>query len=269
MYGTCVVPLDGSEFAQSALPIAEDFANSTGAGLRVVGIGRNGGELAWMFDHVHSAVADIDRPLPQVDVIINPDPVVTLLSIAADPRNVLCFATHDHGLVESRFMHAVGSEVMRRAEYPVLVTGPRTTLGYGRDVVVAIDGVNDPHLLLETASRWSEWLGARMEIVTVYEPVLSDLDHPDRFTRTIGPSIDPDEYLTRIRDDFESRAPAIVTTAALPDAVSAATGILAHLKRHPARLLVVGHEQHRAGLSTVRELLHDCETPLLVVNRPG
>jgi len=81
VYTNCIVPLDGSDFARAAVPIAAAYAKTMGMQLQVIGIARNDGELAWMYDHVHASAGDAS----DVDVLVDPDPVETLLQLAAEP----------------------------------------------------------------------------------------------------------------------------------------------------------------------------------------
>jgi nucleotide-binding universal stress UspA family protein len=266
-----VVPLDGSEFAAAAIEPAAGIARASSARLRLIGIARDDGELAWMYDHVRDAArtARTDEP-PDADVIVDPDPVATLLGIAEDGTNVLAFASHDRLPLAARVMHAVGSELMARARQPFLVMGAdvRSTAG-SDDVVVALDGIDDPRPLLTVAVAWSERLGAPLRIVTAYEPVLADLRRPDHFSRHHGPPIDPDEYLDHMRREAETLGAQRCSVAAIADPVSVADGIVEHLVSQPAGMLVVGHRDRpeHLGAGVVRNLLQRVTVPVLLVNR--
>jgi hypothetical protein len=272
MIETVVVALDGSEFAAAAIPVAAAITESDHAGIRLVGIARNDGEYAWMYDHVHDAAFRLaPRDEPEVDVIVDPDPAGVLLTISSDPKHVLCFATHDHRPLVTRLIDSVGSTVLERALNPLVLVGAnvraQATTG---DVVVAVDGVHDPGRLLATAREWARQLHAPLRLVTVYEPVLEDLRRPGYFARHHGPSIDPDRYLDEISRAIEPDRVDAITTAAIADPVSVPAGLVRHLEEHPARVLVVGHRNGGGALpaGTVRELLRTAKVPLVFVNHP-
>jgi nucleotide-binding universal stress UspA family protein len=270
MFTTVVVPLDGSDFAARAIPVAVALAEASGAGLRFVGVARNDGELAWVHRHVHGAVGRMATSAIDVDVILDPDPTDVLLERAADGRSVLCFASHDRGRVAARLLHSVGSALMVRSRQPLVVVGAGAVPdARATDVVVALDGVGDPQPLLAAATAWARQMRAPLRLVTVYEQAPADLAEPSHFTRHHGPPIDPDQYLRAIeggiaRDGLES-----VSTVSIPDPVRVTDGIVRHLASQPARLLVVGggrHDLAHIAGGEVRDLLRAAPVPLLVVN---
>jgi nucleotide-binding universal stress UspA family protein len=272
MLSTIVVPLDGSDFAATAIPAAAVIGSATGARLHLVGVAHDDTELVWTYDHVHDWAHRVPSgSVSGVDVIVDPDPAAVLLELADHPGNVLCFASHDRTTLAAKVMHSVGSEVMVRAHHPFLVVGAYapTVIDSG-DVVVALDGVHDPEALLASASAWALHLKAPLRLVTVYEPVMPDLRRPTHFTRGHGPPGDPDEYLHAIAQDVEARG-IPTSTDSIADPVSPAAGLEQYLEGDPASLLVVGGRQKGAhlGAGTVHDLLRGAPVLLLVVNREG
>jgi nucleotide-binding universal stress UspA family protein len=270
LVSTIVVPLDGSEFAAKAIPAATAIGTAAGARLHLVGIARDDTELVWVHDHVHDQAQHVpSAAVSGVDVIVDPDPAAVLLERADHAGTVLCFASHDRMPIAAKVLHAVGSEVIVRARHPFLVVGANApgTVGTG-DVVVALDGVHDPHPVLATAIDWARALKATLRAVTVYEPVLPDLRRPTHFTRGHGPPGDPDEYLDAMAQVAASSGIS-TSTGSIADPISAAAGLEQHLEQHPASLVVLGGGQKSAlrGTGTVRALLRGAEVPLLVVNR--
>jgi len=55
MLRSIVVPLDGSDFANRALPVASVMAQASHTPMRIVGVAHADDELPWIFDHVHEA----------------------------------------------------------------------------------------------------------------------------------------------------------------------------------------------------------------------
>jgi nucleotide-binding universal stress UspA family protein len=265
-----VVPLDGSEFAATAIPAAMAIASRTRAGLRFVGIARDEGERATMHDELHEAARQATTtPAPEVDVIVDVDPTGRLLEIATQQGVVLCFASHDRMGVATHVLHSVGSAIMARARHPFVVVGTLGSRDDATDIVVALDGVGDPRPLLDTAIPWARQLAAPLRLVTVFEPVPEDIRRPSHFTRSHGPPGDPDEYLATLERNVGANL-ATVSTASIGDPVSVSDGLAHHLAERPAGLLVVGggrHEHPHLHGGVTRHLLREVAVPLLVVNR--
>jgi len=271
MFEMLVVALDGSDLSARAVPIAAAIARATHTGVRLVGIARNDGEQAWMYDHVHDAARLVTAIQPPVvDVFVEDDPADALLKLADERRNILCFASHDHVKPVASVLHSVGSHIIEHATHPFLSVGKNADVeALGSDVVVALDGVSDPDALLSTAASWARRLGSSLRIATVYEPVPTDVRRPEHFTRSHGPANDPDLYLEGIRAGVEtSELPGGVEVVAIPDPVSVAAGLAQHLEDRPAFLLVVGQRVGaHIGPGVLRELLRTATLPVLVADR--
>ena len=237
--------------------------------LRVVGIAHADGEFAWTFDKVHEGVDRAGFYGIDVEVRVDPRPVEVLLGIGAAAGTVLCLATHDRPDAPAKALHAVGSLVLERTERPVVVVGPWASVeSLGTDVVVAVDGVSDPEPLVAVAAAWATQLGSGLRIVTVYEPVLPDLDHPHHYTRVHGPAGEPDDYVKSVRE-LVAEFPFAVDALAIADPVGVAAGLEQHLTDVPARMLVLGGrrpEPPKPSGGIARHLLRNLTVPVLVVN---
>jgi hypothetical protein len=141
----------------------------------------------------------------------------------------------------------------------------------GGDVVVALDGVDDPDLVLTTGVQWALRLGAGLRIVTVYEPTPADLRHPDHYSRHHGPPCDPDDYLAAVQRRVDGAGVTSCTTTAIADPVSVAAGLAEHLAARPAFLLVLGgpRHPHRWPSPVLRDLLRTSRPPMLVAQFHG
>src|SRR5262245_10092147 len=201
MPGTVIVPIDGSALSRLALPAASAVAAAGSAGLRLVAIARDDGELEESRDRVREAAESLPvGTTAELDTIVNDDPVGALLDITSDPTNVLCLGSHDHSHPVSSLLGSVGSKVVEQSSQPFIIVGPNGTSGVlGSDVAVALDGGDEPDPLLATAVTWAIRLDAPLRIVTVFEPVPPDIRRPDHYTRRLGPPSDPDRYLDAMR----------------------------------------------------------------------
>jgi nucleotide-binding universal stress UspA family protein len=204
------------------------------------------------------------------DVLIGSDPFAALVDLASVPANVLCFATHDQNRLASRIMGSVGSGLIQRTSESFIVVGPHgAPTASGREVVVALDGVDDPEPLLSVAVRWAKRVDAPLRIITVYEPTPADLRRPEHYSRVHGPPTDPDVYLDAMRARVDDSGLVGVETTAVPDPVSVAGGLETHFADHPALLLVMGGGRHREWPpSVLSTLLRGMPPPILVVNHP-
>jgi nucleotide-binding universal stress UspA family protein len=275
---TIVVPLDGSPFSARALPAALSIARAGKATLRLVGVVHHGMEIAIAPLRRHlEEVAELtaaDGPL-DIEVIVNDDPAAMLLEIADGPGTVLCFASHDHLPVATAIMHSVGSILIERATHPFIVVGAvpdgdAPPAPAANDVVVAVDGVDEPEPLLSTAMAWARDLQAALRIVTVYEPVPGDVRNPAHFTRHHGPPGDPEAYVQELGRRLEENGVVPIDVAAVPDATSVADGLTRHLQDRPALLAVVGGRRpgdRALGPGVLRRLLRESPVPLLVAPR--
>ncbi len=270
MFGTFVIPLDGSPFSAQALPIGISLAEAAGAGVHIIGIARNDGELAWVHRRVFDSARQAGIDEADVEVRIDPRPVDVLIDVASDDDNVLCFASHDRVEPAATIMHAVGSAVIERARRPLVVVGPGAQDKPDGDIVVGVDPRTDAEPVLAVAAAWANRLRCGLRFVTVYEPVLADLRRPDHYTRHHGPEGDVEVYLASMRERVADVGLLHVDTVAIADPVSVGAGLEAHLAEHPARLLVVGGGQHdhpTLSPGVARHMLRHAPVPLLLVGR--
>jgi nucleotide-binding universal stress UspA family protein len=270
MIRNIVIPLDGSEFAGRALPLGIELAWSANAAVHVIGVARTDEELAWTYDHVYDDAKRAGLDLENVEVRVDPEPVKALLEIADLEGTALCLASHDRMPPAAKLLHSVGSDLIERSEHPLVVVGPNgSTEWLGSDVVVALDGAGNGEPLLAVAAAWALTMRSRLRIVTVYEPVLSDLRRSEHFSRYHGPPGNPDVYLAAMRERVADVGLAGVDTVAIHDAVSVSAGIEHHLADAPGRLLVLGGGHRGVSLSrgVARNVLDNATVPLLIVNR--
>jgi nucleotide-binding universal stress UspA family protein len=268
-----VVPLDGSDFAVRAIPVAAVIARTAGAGLTLVGVATDDAQAASLTQHLHQASAELPSGTDVAEeLIVDTDPVTALLQTASDPNRVLLLATHDRMPPTAAIRGSVGSQVLEGARLPLFVVGQAaTTTTSSNDVAVALDGRHDPEPLLAAAVRWARLLDARLRLVTVYEPVPADVRDPEHFSRRLGPETDPDVYLRARRARLDDDVPRGVELVSIPDPVSVSAGLSDHLAERPALLLVAGAEHHQSVFApgVVRVLLRTLAVPVLLVPAPA
>jgi nucleotide-binding universal stress UspA family protein len=143
VYRHIVVPLDGSEMAEQALPHAEALARLTGAPLHLVrvidpaGLGLIGNvvlhadalALQLLLEEERSAARDylerIERGVRDrqhtVSVEYRQGPAADELLAIMQPGDLLVMATHGRGGLARWFLGSVAEAVVRRASVPVLL----------------------------------------------------------------------------------------------------------------------------------------------------
>lgn len=180
---TIVVPLDGSEYATRAVPVATALAARTGA--RVV-LARaplydDGKERVTEYLHGIAAAAGGD---PEIVVPDERDPARAILEVVAGrPGSMLCMTTHGRGGLRWAVLGSVAEEVLLSAGRPVLLVGPRCARdwdpGVGH-VVVCHDGSELTELVSGDACDLATVLGEpELWIATVIHPLdVEGAEHP-------------------------------------------------------------------------------------------
>lgn len=163
-----IVPLDGSELAEEALPVAEAFAREydctlvlvrvvprltlLGGGAETLGLEREAQAdaerealhyLRRMRHHLtHRARTEDDaRPLTVQTMLRTGDPAHELLELAAShPDSLLVMSTHGRGAVMRLLAGSVATTLMRRTPIPVLIVPPDARAVSGRTPVHTYDG---------------------------------------------------------------------------------------------------------------------------------
>lgn len=143
LFDRITVPLDGSEEAERALPVAAALAHRAGTTLTLLMVVSHQ-------DHVPRAHALLDRAAARVGDPAVPRrvlvglPAATRLVEAIDrDATVAVMATHARKALAEMVLGSVAEEVVRRARRPVILAGPNvapsTPSGGYTDLVVCID----------------------------------------------------------------------------------------------------------------------------------
>jgi nucleotide-binding universal stress UspA family protein len=158
-----VVPLDGSDLAARALPLADLLADL--AQIPVVRV-----TVVPPAEDVTSGETTV---VPGVGVTTTlegedtPDAIAAYVS--AGPGRLLCMSTHGRGRVGAGLLGSVAESVLRRIDGPALLVGPDTEpeLKELRRVVACVDGSKLSEAILPVASRWADDLDLRLDLVQV------------------------------------------------------------------------------------------------------
>ena len=265
-----VVPLDGSPFAERALPVGAWLAAGLGADVHVVQVvpceaeEESEGAIRYL-DSVarsHHAAA--------WDMVERNDVGAALADTVGSPGSLACLATHGRG--RSALLGSVAVSLLASSNQPVVLVGPvaRRVTAADAPIVVAVDGTPQDDALVSVALGWATPLGRRLEIVTVAKPAAHWYMEGARPRQAQGPA-EPERYVESLAARAESAGVAVAARA-IYDPISVQDGLVPLLDR-TAALVVVG-SRHREGLgrmvlgSQSVHIVHDAAVPALVVPLP-
>jgi nucleotide-binding universal stress UspA family protein len=271
--GHIVVPLDGSPFAERALPVAAWVAGALGADVHLVEVvpPREGEEACEGAIRYLDSVSRRHRATSW-DVVQDSDVGEALWEmLAGSPGRVACLATHGRDR-SAAVLGSVAASLLARSDRPAVLVGPegRAVTAEDAPVVVAVDGTGRDEALVPVALGWAARLGRRLEIVTVAEPAPAGY-REGAARRARGPAA-PEEYVESLVART-GRAGVTVASRVIYDPVSMREGLLRLLDRAVA-LVVLGSGRRGSvprlvlGSHSAR-VVHDAAVPALVVPLPG
>jgi nucleotide-binding universal stress UspA family protein len=145
MYNKILVPLDGSEFAEAALPHARALAQCTGAEIILLRVVRQSvrayaapdpllynsfqeDTVAECADYLELVAADLKAAGHKVATETGTGPVAeTILEFAEGlGADLIAMSTHGRSGLARWFIGSTADKVMRAATLPVLLTRPQT-----------------------------------------------------------------------------------------------------------------------------------------------
>lgn len=257
-----LVPLDFSDQADRALPVACTVAEQLGARLGAVVVtdpgldpGPDDREARL---RARRAGCDLDRTVLRTD----DDVAAGLLAAAPSSATLLCLATRARGAAAGLVLRSVGEEVICRSAGPVLAVGPAVPPGPAaplQRIVGCVDGEEDrlTERLLDTMAEWAAALRCESHLVRVAAP------------RTLANrALDARERLDDVARRLWARGELATSALVADDDVSA--GIVRALARRPGTLCVMA-SHGRSGLqrltlgSVTLEVLRRAPVPVLVV----
>lgn len=186
-----LVPLDGSEVAEAALPYAEAIARATGSTLRLFAVAET--EQGWplaasdalreaqianqrraLDEYLHDLCPPLEgRGVAASVLLAQGEPVEQILAAATDPEvAMVVMATHGRGGVERWYLGSVADKVMRLVERPILLVTParageeRGAVRLAR-IAVPLDGSPLAEAALPAAADLAAATGAAVTLVRV------------------------------------------------------------------------------------------------------
>jgi nucleotide-binding universal stress UspA family protein len=219
---TIVVPLDGSEFAERALPVADKLAERIGGGLMLVSAQYYGPIEPRQYLDEQAAL----RRSP-VEVIATKDTyaaeIITETVEGSDDR-VVCMTTHGRGRLRWAALGSVAENVIRRTTHPMFLVGRNCRpnfLDRSSHLLACVDGREGAAQLAPEVNAWSELLGLSRYAAVVMHPLdVASAEHQhqllDPIAAEFGGSTRVDIAMLRSRyvagalADFADELPAAV-----------------------------------------------------------
>ncbi len=186
---TIVVPLDGSRFAEQALPVAGALAQRLDAELALAcdlvlvsapweeDRDDAAGYLRQIAGETATRVADtiVVEDRPPADAVVD--------TARAAPNRVVCMTTHGRGRFRWAVIGSVAEGVVSRSREPVILVGPRggaEPLQAPGRMLICVDGSPASLTVVPSACEWARALHLDVEVAFVAHPLdVEDAVHPD------------------------------------------------------------------------------------------
>lgn len=208
---TLVVPLDGSGYAELALPVAGALAERIGGGLLLVSAQYQG--PLEPREYLDECAARIEQ-FP-VEVIATKEGLATdaiIEAVEASDDRIVCMTTHGRGRLRWAALGSVAEEVIRRAERPMFLVGRSCRpdfLTRSTQFVACSDGSYESKELAPAAREWAALLGLELRVAMVAHPLdVESAETSDALLRSLAAQFgEPDEVkATMVRRRFVAGA---------------------------------------------------------------
>jgi nucleotide-binding universal stress UspA family protein len=171
MTDALIVPLDGSDLSESAIPVAEQLSQGLELPITLLTSGW-GSNITDLDGYLSANAAMLASPCATV-VIPDTFPATAIVDAIHTPADVVVMATHGRSGIGRALLGSVAEDLMKRADNSVVLIGPNGTaspsITSGR-LLVTIDGSPRSAMILPTASRFAKALNLEVILVTVGPP---------------------------------------------------------------------------------------------------
>lgn len=181
-----LVPLDGSSFAEAALPVALAIARRGRGEIRLLSVqegtwtGRaREAALRWRADYLRRADLGVHGRDVLVDHAVREGIAEHAILSEADAwdADLIVMATHGRGAISTNWLGGVSDHCLRHAQIPLLLVHPRPSEARGADraflpsrLVVPVDGSEGSTKAIEAAASLAILLSVPLELVRVAAP---------------------------------------------------------------------------------------------------
>jgi nucleotide-binding universal stress UspA family protein len=244
-----------------------------GAALHTISVAKDERDATRLRSHAQDVFG-----APDASQVVVGEDVARAIARRADDLGscVVCISTRGHGRIAGAMIGSVARAVLQDSRQPIVAVGrladrPPFLVGRPRRrprshpeplsvprIVACIDDSERSAAVLPVAAAWSKALDMQLSIVTVVDDAAGRAKISDVETR-----------VRELTTHWREHVPA-VDGHVLNDPVSVPSGLVAHLRTHPAGLIAVATEG-RAGLERVRygaaaaAIVRSVPVPALVV----
>ena len=257
MPNTLLVPLDGSDLSESALPVAEQLCAGLDSAITLLTSGW-GSTVADLEGYLTFNAAMLGSPCRTV-VIPDTFPATAIADAVRSPDDTVVMATHGRSGIGRALLGSVAEDLLRRTDTTVVLLGPSTTNDtaiVGGALIVTIDGSARSARILPVAARWAKGLELRIVVVTVSPPGADESAEELQRAATASVGFFRSEGIDAAHESLIG--------------ATAAETIIAFARQVPASLIAMG-THGRTGLgrtalgSTTIKVVHGATCPVVVV----
>jgi nucleotide-binding universal stress UspA family protein len=293
MFGTVIVPLDGSDLSERAVPYGRALADAAEAQLILVRVvpprtfpdddraDTQDHDIADAGDYL-SQFADPDVGGKPVEALaFGEDPATILVETArARPTSIIVMSTHGRSGVGELVFGSVAEAVVRRAERPVVVIPPDCDVGAlssssGR-VLACLDGSERSEAILPAAIDVARALGRELVALRVVAPVsyvhIEGYDEPVAVPTEGISAADAEAYLEDVASEIREEGQRVSIYVA--DSPNVASEILYAAKDKDASIIAIA-THGRGGLAEIllgsiaSAVVRESKVPVLLLRPVG
>lgn len=304
MFDLIVVPVDGSRFAEAALPHARHLARTAGGAIRLVmahhvlpawspalGFPDAGASLE---QETRAREEQYLSTLAAAEAAASGRPVSTALvdgaagdalvhHIEASGAGLVVMATHGRGPASRFWLGSTTDYVLRHVQVPVLVVRPdgdgaAAPLSAGEKILVPIDASDLSETVIAPAAQFARLLRAHLILLSIVEPAIGSMDPSLPFPSALDPAAieaqraESEARLERIASGL--RTTGLQVECRLAVALGVAASILEVLEREGIGLVAMStHGQgglRRALIGSVTDkVIRGAQKPVLAWRPPS
>lgn len=290
-----LVPVDGSAFAETAIPLALALAGKAGAEVRLAMVSEPGNlppgvwAEAFLANHAHY----LELTTASLEERVGPAITVSSVLLEGEVSKALCaeaasskadlfvMSTHGHGGLTRMWLGSVADSVLRDSAIPVVLVRP-TESEQGEpsapdsltDIIVPLDGSAFAEAAIAPALELSHLFDAPITLMrAVSYPVMISAYLPDTAEQNQAfirqAEDEARDYLDLVRSRYSHESPAMELAVLVSP--RPATGLLEHVTESGADFVVMAsHARHgiaRAAIGSIADkVIRGSKTPVLIVH---
>jgi nucleotide-binding universal stress UspA family protein len=173
-----VVPVDGSELSERALPVGREIARRLNA--RVLLMDTHWDDVDQQRKRsylIRLAGQGDDVPTDVATVDVHPNAPAIEHLVSDDPDRIVCMASHGRGRARWAVLGSVAEQVVHETRRPIVLVGRHCRDDWPDDsryLLVCVDGKTVADPVIPVAIRWAQALGLDVQVAVVVHPL--DLD---------------------------------------------------------------------------------------------